>query len=124
MGSTPFGHTTLHSPTRVHSLDTLGELIVTFPFLSALTVLTLFRRRLFLPDYPGLDLDQLMHEVVHVDDQVFDDWKVREGFHLDCPTFELVEKAGTSELRDAIYICTAATADPHSARPAIGQRPI
>src|SRR5205807_4033553 len=65
-----------------------------------------------------------MHEVIHVDDQVFDDWKVGERFHLDRPTLELMEKASTGELRDAINVCTTAAADPHSARPTIGQRPI
>src|SRR6266702_7125345 len=39
-----------------HAVDTGGELIVSFQFLCALTVFTLFRRRLFLPDYPRLDL--------------------------------------------------------------------
>src|SRR5437899_1863950 len=58
-----------------------------------------------------------MHEVVHVDDQVFDDWKVGEGFHLDRPTFELVEKASAGELRDPVHIRAAATADPIFHRP-------
>ncbi len=107
-----------------HTVDTGRELIISLQFLSALTVFTVFRGRLLLSDYPGLDLYQFMHEVIHVDNEVFDDWKVGEGFHLDRPTFELVEKASTGELRDPIYICTAAPADPHSARPTVGQRPI
>src|SRR5216684_2888137 len=103
-----------------HAVDTGGELIVSFQFLCALTVFTLFRRRLFLPDYPRLDLHKLPHEVVHVDDEVFDNREVWQWFHSDRSAFEFVEKAGTGEFRDSVDVRSTASADSHSARPAIG----
>src|SRR5438445_8353928 len=78
----------------------------------------------FLAYYPRLDLDKFLHEILHVDDYVFDYGEVGHGLDGYCSTFEVVEKAGAGELGLSVDVCAAAAAYSHSARPPVGQASI
>src|SRR5205823_11813887 len=61
------------------------------------------------------------HEILHVNNQVFDYGEVGHGLDGYGPAFELVEKAGAGQLGLAVDVGAAAAAYSHSARPSIGE---
>src|SRR6266550_3424254 len=76
---------------------------------------------LFLANYPRLDLDKFLHEILHVNNKIFDYGEVGHGLDGYCSTLEVVEKAGACQLWLSIDVCAAAAAYSHSARPSVGQ---
>src|SRR5262249_28817483 len=81
-----------------HTVDTHAELFITGQLSRALQILTLGDWFLLLADNPGLDFPELMHEVIHVDDQVTFDRKIRQGFHTNRCRVIVFEEGRAGEL--------------------------
>src|SRR5260370_725462 len=106
-----------------HAVNAHAELLVVGQLLGSLEIFPFGNRLWRLGNQPGLELLQLVHEVVEVDHQVANDRKVGQRFDADGGGIVL-EKGGAGQLGLAVDHHAAAAAHAHAARPAIAERAV
>src|SRR6266849_6117727 len=104
-----------------HAVDAFAELAELIDLLHRLAMLAGTERVLLLPDDPRFDGLQLVHEVLHVDDEVANDREVLERLDSDGSGPVVAEEGVAGELRGSVDHHPAAPADAHPARPPIAE---